>query len=98
MKLTDQYMRGRMLESVLVLLMMGSAQDQRDYIRFEAKSHLSYGVLPHMYENLLGAVRDTVRTALGADWTTAMEAAWTARLDAILREIEASGFAEVAKQ
>ena len=55
-------MRGRMLESVLVLLMMGSAQDQRDYIRFEAKSHLSYGVLPHMYENLLGAVHDTVRT------------------------------------
>ena len=95
MKLTDQYMRGRMLESVLELLMMGSAQDQRDYIRFEAKSHSSYGVLPHMYENLLGAVRDTVRTALGADWTGAIEAAWTARLDAILREIEACAVAEV---
>jgi hemoglobin-like flavoprotein len=89
MKLTDQYMRGRMLESVLVLLMVGSAQEQRDYIRFEAKSHLSYGVLPHMYANLLGAVRDTVRGALGADWTPAIEAAWSARLDAILGEIEA---------
>ena len=88
MKLTDEHMRGRMLESVLVLLLAGAAPEQRDYIRFEAKSHVSYGVLPHMYENLLGAVRDTVRAALGADWTPAMEAAWSARLDAILREIE----------
>ena len=90
MKLTDQYMRGRMLESVLVMLMVGSAQEQREYIRFETKSHLSYGVLPHMYENLLGAVRDTVRAALGSDWTESIEAAWTARLDNILQEIHAA--------
>ena len=90
MKLTDQYMRGRMLESVLVMLMVGSAQEQREYIRFETKSHLSYGVLPHMYENLLGAVRDTVRAALGSDWTPPIEAAWSARLDNILQEIHAA--------
>ena len=90
MKLTDQYMRGRMLESVLVMLMVGSAQEQREYIRFETKSHLSYGVLPHMYENLLGAVRDTVRSALGGDWTESIEAAWSARLDNILQEIHAA--------
>jgi hemoglobin-like flavoprotein len=89
MKLTDQYMRGRMLESVLVLLMVGSAQEQRDYIRFEVKSHRSYSVLPHMYANLLGALRETVKAALGADWTTAIDAAWSARLDAILDEIDA---------
>ena len=89
MKLTDQHMRGRMLESVLLLLMVGTAEEQRDYMAFETKSHTSYRVLPHMYTNLLGAVRDTVRSALGDDWTTAMEAAWSARLDAILQEIHA---------
>lgn len=89
MLMTDEHMRGRMLESVIILLMVGSAEEQRDYIRFETKSHLSYGVLPSMYENVLTAVRDTVRSALGSDWTTAMEAAWAARLDAILNEIHA---------
>ena len=89
MLLTDQHMRGRMLESVLLLLMDGSVQEQRNYIHFETKSHLSYGVLPHMYENLLGAVRDTVRASLGAEWTPAMEAAWATRLDGILTEIHA---------
>ena len=90
MKLTDQYMRGRMLESVLVMLMVGTAQEQREYIRFETKSHLSYGVLPHMYGNLLGAVRDTVRAALGSDWTAPIEASWSTRLDNILQEIQAA--------
>lgn len=89
MALTDDYMRGRMLESVMLLLMVGTAREQRDYISFETKSHRSYGVLPHMYENVLTAVRDTVRTAVGSDWTPAMEAAWSARLDAILQEIRA---------
>lgn len=89
MVLTDEHMRGRMLESVVLLLMVGSAQEQRDYIAFETKSHKSYGVRPHMYENVLTAVRDTVRSAVGKDWTSAMEAAWSARLDAILQEIRA---------
>jgi hemoglobin-like flavoprotein len=88
MKLVDQHMRGRMLESVLLLL-MGDTDGERDYIRFETTSHRSYGVLPHMYENLLAAVHETVRRALGADWTSAMEAAWSARIDGILGEIRA---------
>jgi len=88
MKLVDQHMRGRMLESVLLLL-MGDTEEERSYIRFETTSHRSYGVLPHMYENLLAAVHETVRRALGADWTSAMEAAWSARIDEIIGEIRA---------
>jgi hypothetical protein len=42
-----------------------------------------------MYENLLAAVHETVRRALGADWTSAMEAAWSARIDEIIGEIRA---------
>ncbi len=89
MQLVDQYMRGRMLESVMLMLMDDSAEGQRDYIRFEARNHVSYGALPHMYENLLAAVRDTIRDALGAQWTQSMEAAWLTRLDDVLREIRA---------
>ncbi len=88
MALVDPYMRGRMLESVLLLLMGESVAEQRDYIHYETKSHLSYGVKPHMYDNLLNAVRDAVREALGADWTAEMDAAWATRIEDVLREID----------
>ena len=87
MRYVDDYMRGRMLDSVFELLMADDASEQFAYLRFEAANHATYGVLPHMYENLLTAVRDTVRDACGADWTPEMEAAWRARLDAIVGEI-----------
>ncbi len=87
MWLVDPHMRGRMLESVLLLLMGDPVEEQRDYIRFETKNHLSYGVRPNMYENLFCAVRDTVREALGSDWTATMDAAWSSRLNDILQEI-----------
>lgn len=89
MRFVDQYMRGRMLESLLELLMADEVSEQYRYLHFETTSHVSYGVLPHMYENLLTAVRDTVRDACGAYWTPVMAAAWNSRLEALLREIRA---------
>jgi hypothetical protein len=94
MRFVDLYMRGRMLESVFELLMADEMSDQFRYLQFEAKNHASYGVLPHMYENLLAAVRDTVREACGNDWTPAMAGAWNSRLDVLLRQIRS--FAEPA--
>ena len=87
MRLVDVHMRGRMMDSVLLLLMGEAADEQRSYLRFETTNHVSYGVLPHMYENLLYAVHDTVRDAVGADWTPAMQQAWSERLQALLVEI-----------
>ena len=80
MVLVDQYMRGRMLERVLQLLMSDALDDERGYLEFETRMHASYGVAPHMYGNLLLGVRDTVREALGDAWTSAHEAAWVTRL------------------
>ena len=87
MRYVDRYMRGRMLDSVFTLLMSDETSDEFRYLQFEAAAHSSYGVLPHMYENLLAAVRATVRHACGSSWTGAMSAAWNARLDVLLREI-----------
>jgi hemoglobin-like flavoprotein len=87
MRYVDQYMRGRMLNSVFELLMNEETSDQLTYLRFEAKNHMSFGVLPHMYENLITAVRDTVRDACGNDWTPAMATAWNSRGDGILQKI-----------
>ena len=87
MRLVDQHMRGRMMDSVLLLLMGEAASEQRSYLRFETSNHVSYGVLPYMYENLLYAVRDTVRSVLGPEWTPAMEGAWSERLQLLLSEI-----------
>ena len=87
MRLVDIHMRGRMMDSVLLLLMGEAADEQRSYLRFETSNHVSYGVLPHMYENLLHAVQDTVRDAVGEDWTPAMQQAWSQRLQLLLTEI-----------
>jgi len=87
MRLTDPYMRGRMLDSVFQVLMGESAAEQHGYLRFETTTHATYGVQSHMYENLLTAVRDVVRAACGDDWSAGMAAAWDARLAGILEEI-----------
>lgn len=87
MRLVDVHMRGRMMDSVLLLLMGEAADEQRSYLRFETANHVNYGVLPYMYENLLYAVRDTVRDAVGADWAPAMQQAWSDRLQLLLTDI-----------
>lgn len=88
MRLVDTHMRGRMLESVLQLFMAEQTEEQLGYLQFETRNHVNYGVLPHMYGNLLGAVRDTVRDACAADWTPEMDVAWRDRITALISEIE----------
>jgi hemoglobin-like flavoprotein len=87
MRYVDEHMRGRMLESLYELLMTDAVSDQFRYLQFEARNHTTYGVLPHMYGNLLTAVRDSVSNACGADWTPQMAMAWNSRLDVLLGEL-----------
>jgi hypothetical protein len=89
MEMTDTNMRGRMLDSVFNLLLADDVAEQLAYLRFETKNHASWGVLPRMYENLLTAVRDTVRDLCGSNWTPAMAAQWETRIDALIEEIGA---------
>jgi hypothetical protein len=90
MQLTDVHMRGRMLDSLFELLLADDVVEQFAYLRFETKNHASWGVQLHMYENLLAAVRDTVRNVCAADWTPAMAAQWETRIIALVNEIRAA--------
>ncbi|MCB1647102.1 MAG: globin [Pseudomonadales bacterium] len=84
----DHIVRGRMLEEVFRLLMADSLEAEAGYLNFEVNNHkLAYNVEPHMYGNLLQAVRDTVQTAAGNDWQEAWAQAWDQRIEELSGEI-----------
>ena len=90
MQLTDVHMRGRMLDSLFELLLADDVAAQLSYLRFETKNHMSWGVQLNMYENLLSAVRDTVRESCSTQWTPAMAAQWDAHIATLVAEIRAT--------
>jgi hypothetical protein len=86
----DPYMQGRMMEEVLNLLMTEPGELPDGYLAFETANHASYGVLLAMYPDLLLAVRETVRDAVGDDWNDACDRAWDQRTAALLAHIAAA--------
>lgn len=85
----DTYMKGRMLEEVLRLVLSEDYEEDDAYLNYEVRNHrLAYGVKNDMYPPLLAALRDTVRDALGDEWTTAVASAWERRTQTLLDEIE----------
>jgi len=84
----DEYMIGRMMDQVLLLLMEDGREELENYLRFETTNHESYGVLPHMYANLLSSVRDCIADVLGDDFGSGMQAAWRTRIAILLDAIE----------
>jgi len=85
----DTYMKGRMLEEVLRLVLSEDYEEDDAYLNYEVRNHrLAYGVQNRMYPPLLGALQDTVRDALGDEWTTAVASAWERRMQSLLDEIE----------
>jgi hemoglobin-like flavoprotein len=86
----DRYVQGRMLEEVIELLLTQQPETLRDYLRFETQTHVSYGVEPSMYENLLCSVRDAIRDAVAGDWNADYDLAWERRIAMLLAEISAA--------
>lgn len=84
----DQYMHGRMLEQVLMLLMEEGEEELQRYIAFETANHASYGVEFYMYENLFGAVQDVIHDSLVDDLTDTERNAWQSRIDTLLQAIQ----------
>lgn len=76
----DEYMLGRMMQDVLLLVMTPPDEIDRHYLSFEVESHRAYGVTPAMFLPLLEVVRDTVKLHLRERWTAQLEAAWNERL------------------
>jgi hypothetical protein len=89
----DEYMVGRMMDQVLLLLMEDGRQELENYLKFETANHESYGVELHMYDSLLSSVRDCVADVLGDDFDPGMQAAWQARIKTLLEAIEAASTA-----
>ena len=86
----DDIVRGRMLQEVMRLMMLPDFNQEQQYLDFEVNNHRSaYSVEPHMYGNLLSALRDTVRDHLVGQWSDAVDAAWNDRIRTLLAEIEA---------
>jgi hypothetical protein len=84
----DHIVRGRMLEEVFRLIMLDDYSSEQAYLNFEVDNHKNaYSVEPHMYENLLGALKDTVKEAVGESWDDAFDAAWSARINSLSHEI-----------
>lgn len=87
----DEYMLGRMMQDVLVLLMTPPGNIDRHYLSFEVGSHRAYGVTPKMFPPLLEAVRETLRAHLGERWSKNFEQAWQERIDEVTAAIESVG-------
>ncbi|MCB1693986.1 MAG: globin [Pseudomonadales bacterium] len=86
----DNLVRGKMLDEVLRLVMKESYEGEQQYLDFEVNNHkLAYSVEPHMYGNLLAALRDVIRDAAGDGWTDAHEQAWDDRIALLTSEITA---------
>lgn len=90
MEHTDEYMRGRMMEQVLLLLMEPGESELESYLEFETTNHRAYGVEQYMYERLMSAVTDVVAKALGDDYSPDMQSAFAARTGFLLKEIAAA--------
>jgi hypothetical protein len=83
----DDYMLGRMMQDVLLLVMTPPDEIDRHYLSFEVDSHRAYGVTPEMFEPLLVIVRDSVKEHLGERWTPRLEAAWAERIEQLVAHI-----------
>lgn len=87
---SDPYMRGRMFEEVLALLMSDAHFGAGRYLDWELDNHLNaYQVTAPMYEALFRAVTEVVQTSLGPEWTEPAARAWQQRTARILGEIAA---------
>jgi hypothetical protein len=86
----DPYMRGRMLEQVIKLL-MGETED--GYLAFEVRTHHGYGANDAFYRSLLEAVKQVVRELSGGSWTEHEDAAWDSTIERIVGEIGELGAA-----
>ena len=86
----DEYMLGRMMDQVLLLVMEPGEEELESYLKFETANHRGYGVLQHMYENLFASLLNVVRDTLGVDYDTKVANAFDRRCGYLLERIEAA--------
>lgn len=78
------HVRGQMLSIAFEALLDGGGRLE-GLIGIERLNHVNIGVPEDAFDGFFPLLLETVRDALGAEWTPAMERGWQARL-AALRE------------
>lgn len=76
------HVRGQMLSMVFEALLDGGER-LAGLIGIERMNHLGYGVPEDAFDAFYALLMETVREALGTDWTEAMEQGWRARIAAL---------------
>jgi len=84
----DDLVKGKMLAEVFRLLMDTDLSKEGGYLDFEVRTHQqSYGVLGHMYHNLMDALIETLEAVLGSHWSESYALAWKVRTNELLDAI-----------
>ncbi len=76
---TGGQVRGQMLAMAFEALLDGGER-LAGLIGTERMNHIGYGVAADAFDGFYPLLLETVRDALGEDWTAAMEAGWRARI------------------
>ncbi len=84
---SDQYMRGRMLEQTIALLLDADLEGDTPYLKWEMDNHRSYGVALSLYAPFFDAVRETIKEQLGEKWSAEHAKAWDQRIDKVIKAI-----------
>lgn len=88
MAYVDPGQRGKMMDEILRLILVDDYSEEEGYLNWEVDNHeIAYSVKPEMYAPLFDALIDTVKSALGDDWSGQMEQAWQQRTEALKSEI-----------
>lgn len=80
---TGGQVRGQMLSMVFEALLDGGER-LGGLIGIERMNHIGYGVAEDAFDGFYLLLMETVREALGADWTEAMERGWRERIAVIV--------------
>ena len=85
--------RGSMLAWVInaILDYAGARSFGENLIRAEAVTHTGMGVAPEQFGLFFGAVADTLRELLGADWTAEIDQAWGMLLGELAGLVQRAG-------
>lgn len=85
----DQLVLGKMIAEVMRLLMLDDYDTESAYLEFETRTHRqSYGVLRHMYGNLMESITLSVQEAVGNDWNKNYQEAWRNRTTELLTAVD----------
>ena len=90
MQHSDEYMRGRMMEQTLELLMSDEHFGEDGYLAWELDNHLhAYQATPAMYGAFFAAIGEVLEHGTGAQWNAVYREAWDHRVDLIMQQVYA---------